>query len=165
MNSGAAVTLISESNLHPCNPCNWGYLCEASKSSESKDIPFFTETLSISNAFISLGEPVESPSLEILKRGLDMVLGNWLWVALLEQGVDQMISRGSCPPQPLCVCVSLLLVPVLGETNLGGVGSCKANPGQHCSGSAAVTGVLTENEATGVEGSPSVTLIRSLQLG
>ncbi|KAK4831498.1 hypothetical protein QYF61_018082 [Mycteria americana] len=31
-------------------------------------------------------EVVESPSLEILKSRLDMVLGNRLWVALLEQG-------------------------------------------------------------------------------
>ena len=32
------------------------------------------------------GEVVESPSLEIFKSCLDMVLGNWLLVALLEQG-------------------------------------------------------------------------------
>ena len=31
-------------------------------------------------------EVVESPSLEIFKSHLDMVLGSWLWVALLEQG-------------------------------------------------------------------------------
>ena len=31
-------------------------------------------------------EAVESPSLEIFKSHLDMVLGNWLLVALLEQG-------------------------------------------------------------------------------
>ena len=33
-----------------------------------------------------LGEVVGPPSSEILKVCLDMVLGNWLWVALLEQG-------------------------------------------------------------------------------
>jgi len=31
-------------------------------------------------------EVVESPSLETLKSHLDVVLGNWLCVALLEQG-------------------------------------------------------------------------------
>jgi len=32
------------------------------------------------------GGVVESPYLEIFRRCLDMVLGNWLQVALLEQG-------------------------------------------------------------------------------
>ncbi|PKU45040.1 hypothetical protein llap_4653 [Limosa lapponica baueri] len=41
-------------------------------------------------------EFVDSPSLEILKSCLDMILGNQLWVALLEQGLDQMASRGPC---------------------------------------------------------------------
>ena len=31
-------------------------------------------------------EAVESPTLEIFKSHLDMVLGHWLLVALLEQG-------------------------------------------------------------------------------
>ena len=31
-------------------------------------------------------EIMETPSVEILNSRLDMVLGNWLWVALLEQG-------------------------------------------------------------------------------
>ena len=31
-------------------------------------------------------EVVASPSLEIFKRHLDMVMGCWLWVALVEQG-------------------------------------------------------------------------------
>ena len=35
-------------------------------------------------------EPVESPSLEVFKSCLHMVLDNMLWVALLEQGLDQM---------------------------------------------------------------------------
>lgn len=48
-------------------------------------------------------ELVESHSLEILKSQLDMVLGNQLQVTLLEQeGLDQMISRGSFQPQPFC---------------------------------------------------------------
>lgn len=40
-------------------------------------------------------EAVNSPSLETFKNYLDMVLGNWLWVALLEWGeLNQMTSRG-----------------------------------------------------------------------
>ena len=46
------------------------------------------------------GEGVEPPSLEILKTQLDVVLDNLFKVTLLEQGLDKMISRGSCPPQP-----------------------------------------------------------------
>jgi len=34
-------------------------------------------------------DPVESPSLEIFKSHLDMVLGSLLWVTLLEQGAGQ----------------------------------------------------------------------------
>ncbi|KAK4824946.1 hypothetical protein QYF61_021634 [Mycteria americana] len=52
---------------------------------------------------------VESPSLEIFRRRLDIVLGNWLLVTLLEQrlrGLDQMTSRGPFQPQPLCNSVS-----------------------------------------------------------
>lgn len=29
-----------------------------------------------------------------------LVLGSLLWVVLLEQGLEQMASRGPCPPQP-----------------------------------------------------------------
>ena len=40
---------------------------------------------------------VESPSLEILQSHLDMVLGNWLSVALLEQGVGPDDLQRSLP--------------------------------------------------------------------
>lgn len=41
---------------------------------------------------------VESPFLEILKNYLDVVLGRQLLVALLEQCVDEMNSRGPLQP-------------------------------------------------------------------
>ena len=47
-------------------------------------------------------EGVESPSLEIFKTQLDVVLDNLLKVTLLEQGLDWMTSRRPCPPQPCC---------------------------------------------------------------
>jgi len=60
------------------------------------------------------GKVVESPSLEIFKSHLDTVLGNQLYVPLLEQGVlDQMTSRGPFPPQPFCDSVK-----ITGQTNL-----------------------------------------------
>ncbi|KAK4823170.1 hypothetical protein QYF61_027074 [Mycteria americana] len=37
-------------------------------------------------------EIVKSPSLEIFKSRLDMVLGNWLSVALLELGANYMLG-------------------------------------------------------------------------
>ena len=43
-------------------------------------------------------EVVESPTLEILRSCQDTVLGNRLWVALLEQKT----SRDPFQPQPLC---------------------------------------------------------------
>ena len=43
------------------------------------------------------GEFVDSPSLEILKSCLDMVLGNQLWVALLEQGLRPDDLQRSLP--------------------------------------------------------------------
>jgi len=53
-------------------------------------------------------EVVGSPSLEIFKSYLDMVLGNQLWVALVEQeGLDQMSSTGPFQPQPCCDFVIL----------------------------------------------------------
>lgn len=47
-------------------------------------------------------EVLESPSLEIFKNQLDVVLGSLCWVALLDKGLDQMVSRGPFPPQPFC---------------------------------------------------------------
>lgn len=47
-------------------------------------------------------EVVASPCLEILSSHLDMVLDNLLKVFLLEQGLDQRISRGHFQPQPFC---------------------------------------------------------------
>jgi len=45
-------------------------------------------------------ETVETPSLDIFKILLDMVLGNWLSVALPDRGgVDKMTSRGLFQPQ------------------------------------------------------------------
>lgn len=46
-----------------------------------------------------LKEVVESPSLEILKSYLAMALGNWLWMALLEQGFGAGDLQMS-PPAP-----------------------------------------------------------------
>lgn len=43
-----------------------------------------------------------SPSLEVSTTQLDVVLDNLLKVALLEQGLGQMTSRGPCPPQLCC---------------------------------------------------------------
>lgn len=43
---------------------------------------------------------VQSPSVEALNTCLDMALGNQLQVALLKQGMDQMIPRGPFQPQP-----------------------------------------------------------------
>jgi len=37
------------------------------------------------------GEFVESPSLEIFKSCLDVVLGNWLWVVLLVQDLQRSV--------------------------------------------------------------------------
>jgi len=45
-------------------------------------------------------------SLEIFKSLLDMVLGNLLWVSLLEQ----VITRRLFSPQPFCVSVILWLL-------------------------------------------------------
>lgn len=42
---------------------------------------------------------VESPSLKIFKTFLDVVLGDLLWVAQLEGGLDQVTSRGAFQPQ------------------------------------------------------------------
>ena len=36
---------------------------------------------------------MDSVSLQVFKSHLDMVLGNLLWVSLLEQGLDQMDSE------------------------------------------------------------------------
>jgi len=47
------------------------------------------------------GEDVVS-SLEISRSHLDVGLGTLLWVVLLEQGLDQMSSRGPCQLQPFC---------------------------------------------------------------
>lgn len=44
-------------------------------------------------------QEVESPSLEVLKNPLDMVLGIWLLVALCEQGLDR-VCRGSPATSP-----------------------------------------------------------------
>lgn len=41
-------------------------------------------------------------SLEISKNRLDVALGGLLWVSLLEQGWDQVDSRGPCQPLPYC---------------------------------------------------------------
>lgn len=42
-------------------------------------------------------EVVVFPSLNAFKTQMGMVLGNWLWVTLLEQGgLDQMATRGPC---------------------------------------------------------------------
>lgn len=38
------------------------------------------------------------PSVEIFKNHLDVVLGSLLWVALLEQGLEQVACRGPCQP-------------------------------------------------------------------
>jgi len=47
------------------------------------------------------GEVVESPCLEIIKSCLDMFLGSWLWVALLEKrGLDKITCSGPLLPQP-----------------------------------------------------------------
>jgi len=42
-------------------------------------------------------EDVKSPSPEILKSHLDMVLGNWVWVALLEWWDGQDDLQRSLP--------------------------------------------------------------------
>jgi len=48
-------------------------------------------------------EVVNSPSLEIFKSRPDMVLRNWLEVALSEQGgLGQVTSRGPFQPKPFC---------------------------------------------------------------
>lgn len=47
-------------------------------------------------------EPVESPSLEVFKSCLDMVLGNLLWVAWLEQGLELIDPE---VPSNLSYCV------------------------------------------------------------
>ncbi|KAK4813029.1 hypothetical protein QYF61_005895 [Mycteria americana] len=44
-------------------------------------------------------EVVESPTLDIIKSHLDTVLGNWLWVALLEQGVGPDGPQSCLQPQ------------------------------------------------------------------
>ena len=49
---------------------------------------------------------VESPSTEILKSCLDTVLGNRLWVALMEQGVGQGDLQRCLQPQPACDSVN-----------------------------------------------------------
>jgi len=42
--------------------------------------------------------------LEILRTSVDLVLGNWLWVALLNgaEGLDKTTSRGPFQLQPFC---------------------------------------------------------------
>lgn len=47
-------------------------------------------------------EAEKSPSLEIFRSCLDMVLGTLVWVSLLGQGWDQLSSRGPCQLQPPC---------------------------------------------------------------
>lgn len=46
-------------------------------------------------------------SLVMLKTHLDMVLGNLLWVALLELGASNTNSSGPSPAQPFCDFVKL----------------------------------------------------------
>jgi len=46
--------------------------------------------------------PVECPLLEVVRNCLDMVVGNLLWVSLLEQRLSLLTSSGSFPPQTLC---------------------------------------------------------------
>lgn len=43
---------------------------------------------------------MESPSSEVFQSCLDMELGNWLLVVLLEQGLGQVTFRVPCQPQP-----------------------------------------------------------------
>lgn len=53
-------------------------------------------------------EVMESPSLELFGGCLDMVLGNWLWMFLLEQaGLNKMTSRGPLQPEPCCAFMIL----------------------------------------------------------
>lgn len=42
-------------------------------------------------------EPVGSPSLEMLRSCVDVVLGRWLWMALLEQGVGPEALQRALP--------------------------------------------------------------------
>jgi len=35
----------------------------------------------------------------MLGRGLEVVLGSWLWMALLEQGLGKVTCRGPVQPQ------------------------------------------------------------------
>lgn len=42
-------------------------------------------------------EPVGCPSLEMLRSCLDVVLGRWLWMALLEQGVGPEALQRALP--------------------------------------------------------------------
>lgn len=66
---------------------------------------FFTVTL-IEHWHRFLREAVESPSLEKFKTPL----GNWLWVAVLEQKrLHQMAFRGPFPPQIFCDSLILLM--------------------------------------------------------
>jgi len=51
-------------------------------------------------------EAVESPSLEIFKPRLDMVLCSLLWVTLLGQGVGLGDPRGPFQPRPVCDSVT-----------------------------------------------------------
>ena len=43
-------------------------------------------TVQVTKHLTGCREAVESPSVVIFKSRLDMVLSNWLWVALLKQG-------------------------------------------------------------------------------
>ena len=55
-----------------------------------------------------LQQAMGSLSSEILKSCLDMILGNRLYMDLLEQGLlDQTTSKGPFQPQPFCDSVSL----------------------------------------------------------
>ena len=46
-------------------------------------------------------------SSKISKSHLDMGLGTLIWMALLEQGLNYVASRGLFPPQPSCDLVIL----------------------------------------------------------
>lgn len=59
----------------------------------------------------------EVSSSEIFKRHLDVFPSNFLQLALLEQQLDQMASRGYCHPQPFCDSSFFFPVPALFLTN------------------------------------------------
>lgn len=55
---------------------------------------------------------VESPPLEVFGSCLEMVLGSRLGVSLLEQGLDQGISRAPFPSQAVCGSLQLGIICV-----------------------------------------------------